>query len=119
MLKAIHDVYSVDKFQRAKEIREMVKRDNIYVKRSVNMKLNAGMPILTKIAKKWAMSGQKKKNRTRELMCKAFEKEYSNVEIGLQVRRYTFRSLLFLEDKRNTDKKYRAILSILHKCRKD
>ena len=46
MLKAIHDVYSVDTFQRAKEIREMVKRDNIYEKRAASINLNADMPIL-------------------------------------------------------------------------
>ena len=60
----------------------MVKWDKIYEKRAANIKLNVDMSIITKILKKCSMSS-KQKNKTRELMCKAFEKKYSNAEIGL------------------------------------
>ena len=57
MLKAINDVYSVDTFQRAKDIREMVKQDNIYENKAANVKLNAGMTIVrywvTTITREW------------------------------------------------------------------
>ena len=118
MLQAIDDVYNVTMKQRAKDILERLKRDKIYEKRAKNVQLNASMAILTKISKRWLKSGQQT-NRLRGLVCDALKKGYTNTEIALEVRRFTFRGLYFREDKRSQDKKFLAISAQIQTYRKE
>ena len=92
-------MYNVDTFQRAADIKQMLKRDSIYKKRSANNSLHSSMPILTKVSKRWKKAGQQH-NHIRLLLCNAFMAQYSNTEIALQIRRYTFRYEHFLESNR-------------------
>ena len=52
-LQAIDDVYNLSVKDRASQIRDRLKKDGIYEKRSANLKMNASLPILTKISKKF------------------------------------------------------------------
>jgi len=63
----VNAVYNVDTFQQAADIKEMLKRDSIYKKRSANISLKSSMPILTKPSKRWKKNGQQA-NRTRLLL---------------------------------------------------
>jgi len=107
VIKAMNAVYNVDTSQRASDIKEMLKRDSIYKKRSSNITTQASMPILTKIAKRWMKNGQQH-NHTRLLLCNAFDAQYSNSEIALQIRRYAFRCDHFNESNRAKVSKYIA-----------
>jgi len=98
-MKAVNAVYNVDTFQRAADIKEMLKQDSIYKKGSSNNSIQASMLILTKILKKWNKIGQQQ-NQTRLLLCNAFLAQYSNTEIALQIRCYAFRSQHFNESNR-------------------
>ena len=82
--KADCDVYNVDLSRRAKYIKQMLKRDNIYKTRSENIVLHTTMPILTRLSKKWAKTGQQS-NRVCLLVCNAFKAGYNNVEIALEI----------------------------------
>ena len=63
------------------------------------------MPILTQISKRWARKGQQT-NKSRVLLCRAFETTYTNTEIALEICRFTFRSEFFDKKQRNKDKRY-------------
>ena len=68
----------------------MLKRDYIYKTRSENIVLHTKMPILTRLSKKLAKTGQQS-NRVRLLMCNTFKAGYNNAEIALEIRRFSFR----------------------------
>ena len=93
-------VYHVSYSQRAKDIGEMLERDKIYKKRTANNIVSVSMPILTKLSKKWKRKGRQQDNNVRMLLCQAFLAQYSNAEIALEIRRYTFRSMHFCESSR-------------------
>ena len=96
--------------QRANDIKTMLERDMIYKKRATNLEISSKMPIPMQISKRWAKRDQHT-NKTRVLLCCAFENAYANDELALEIRRFTFRSTFFDEKNRNKDKKYKNIIS--------
>ena len=86
--------------QRAKDITQMLRRDQIYKKRSASILVNAQTPIITRLSKRWKKSGQQE-NKVRILLCKAFLNTYKNAEIALEIRRFAFRAEFFNEGQRN------------------
>ena len=103
---------------RASQIRDRLKKDGIYKKRSANLKMNASLPILTKISKKFKRKGQQDVG-LKVLMSGAFQSGYTNTDIALEIRRYTFRGEYFDETKRSQDKTYQNIMKKVSKYRKE
>ena len=75
------------------------------------------MSILTQISKRWARKGQQN-NKSRVLLCRAFENTYTAPEIALEICRFTFRSEFFDEKQRNKDTCYRSVSSSIQAVRK-
>lgn len=100
LLQAVNAVYHVNTIQRAKDIKEMLERDKIYQKRTANNLVSESVPILTKISKKWKRKGRQQDNNVRMMLCQAFLSTYTNAEIALEIRRYSFRSVHFYESSR-------------------
>ena len=103
---------------RAAQIKARWKQEDIYKKRGQNAKVTADEPILTKISKHWATSGQQT-NKTRLLIAKAFQANYSPPDISLEIRRYSFRGTRFDEKQRSKDKKYKAITKKIRAYKND
>ena len=117
-LQAIDDVYNLSVKDRASQIRDRLKKDGIYEKRSANLKMNASLPILTKSSKKFKRKGQQDVG-LRVLMWEAIQLEYTNTDIALEIRRYTFRGEYFDDTKRSNDKTYQNIMKKVSKYRKE
>ena len=100
-LQAVDDIYNLSMKDRAAQIKARWKQEDIYKKRGQNAKVTADEPILTKISKHWATSGQQT-NKTRLLIAKAFQANYSPPDISLEIRRYSFRGTRFDEKQKIT-----------------
>jgi hypothetical protein len=101
LLQAVNAVYHVNTIQRAKDIKEMLEQDKIYQKRTANNLVSGeSVSILTKISKKWKRKGRQQDNNVRMMLCQAFLATYTNAEIALEIRRYSFRSVHFYESSR-------------------
>lgn len=117
-LQAIDTVYNLSVNDRAKQIRERLERDGIYGKRAASAKMNASLPILSKISKSYKRAGQQSVG-LKVLMSKAFKLKYVNADIALEIRRFTFRGTYFDESKRTKDKTYQNIMKKVGKYRKE
>ena len=77
VFQAIDNVYNISVKARANQIRDRVKRDDIYKKRTESRRKDASLSILARVSKRWATSGQQKVE-TRALVIEAMKTEYSN-----------------------------------------
>ena len=76
------------------------------------------MSILAHISNKWSKKVQQL-NRSRILICRALQAQYTNSDITSEVRRFTFCSEFFAEDMQSKDNKYAIIHKGIRKYRED
>ena len=110
MEAAVDEIYNLPLASRAEQIKERHKREADYQRRKQNQMASARTSILAKISKQWKTGGQQQNVGLRLLVCKAFESDYSNAEIALEVRQFAFRGVPFDEKRRKKDKFYDRIL---------
>ena len=114
----VDTVYHCTMKERAAEILQQLKKDGIYKKKKATERLSSSMSILTKISKYWVKTGQQK-NTVHILVCNALMSSYTNSDMVLEIRRYTFRSTHFDEGKRSSDKVYKKTIRRIQQYRKE
>jgi hypothetical protein len=75
--------------------------------------------ILTKVSKKWETSqNAQQSNAVRMILCDAFKAGYTNPDIALEIRHYSFKNIPFDETSLAKDKLYLAISQRIRSIRK-
>ena len=82
------------------------------------MRKDASLSVLARISKLWSTSGQQEV-RVKTLIVEAMKTNYTNSEIALEIRRFSFRSKRFDEKNRSKDPYYRKITKRLRVYRKE
>ena len=89
--KQVEDIYDCTIRERANFFQDRLNRNAIYVTWSNNIKKSANNSILACISKSWEITpGIQQENRTRLLVCSAFESGYSTKYIVLDIRHFIF-----------------------------
>ena len=110
-------VYNCSIQERAGQIRERLKRGNIYQKKSEGGIANAMSTTLAKISKRWAQTGKQQKVHVHTLCAKAFKSGHTNAEVALEIRRYTYRGKPFDVSKKSSDEIYRNLMKTMRRYR--
>lgn len=106
----ITTTYNCSMEERVSHVKACMQREEIYTKKKKTYSNVANVLILTRIANSWeTKKGAQQDNNTRVLICKAFQKNYSNGEIALEIRKVSFRREQFDENRKSRDKIYESI----------
>ncbi len=94
----------------AKQIKETIKRDAIYKKKTATVKTNESLTILARIPERWNWTKEKQQqNTTCVLVFHAYNNNYITSDIALEIFWFTFHSVLFDKGKHSNDKNYNNI----------
>ena len=85
------------------QVKERIRREYIYKRRTSSIAANASMSILEKFSRKWTRVGWQS-TRAHVLCAREFVEGYTSTEIALEVRQYAFRCTPFDEKRHAADK---------------
>ena len=110
MVWEIRTVYNCTVQQRAKEINIRVQRDKVF-KDSAGYASVTKVTLLTKLSKEWSTKqNSQQSNKARTILCQLFKLNYTNQDIALEVRRYSFKNICFDESLLTSDNQYQTIM---------
>jgi len=93
------------------------------IKADKDNKLFAGVTkatLLTKLSKEWSTKHNSQlSNKVRTILCQLFKLNYTNQDIALEVRRYSFKNIRFDESLLSSDNQYQTIMRRIRNTRKD
>ena len=92
-MQIIRTVYNCTVQQRAKEIKIRMQQDKV-LNESIGAPGNTKATLLTKLSKAWNTSqNSQQSNHVRTILCQLFKLNYTNSDIALEVRRYSFKNI--------------------------
>jgi hypothetical protein len=117
--QTIINTYNCSIEDRISHVKDCMRREQIYTKKKETY-ANVGNEVLpTRIARQWNTNkGGQQDNKVRVLICEAFQKNYTNSEIALEIRKVAFRREYFDENQKAKDNIYESIGKLMRRLRK-